>query len=62
MQPPKLSLGTRLFLSHLLVMVVGLSSFIIIAKLSSPRMFVLRLEQLERQGFFYRALGKNFLG
>jgi len=61
MQPPKLSLGTRLFLSHLLVMVVGLSSFIIIAKLSSPRMFVLRLEQLERQGFFTVRSARTFL-
>jgi hypothetical protein len=56
MQPPKLSLGTRLFLSHLLVMVVGLSSFIIIAKLSSPRMFV------RKAGIFYRAISENFLG
>ncbi|GBF81466.1 sensor histidine kinase [Aphanothece sacrum] len=48
----KLSLGTRLFLSHLLVMVVGLGSFICIAKLSSPGMFIVRLEQLERRGLF----------
>ncbi|NJL02076.1 MAG: HAMP domain-containing histidine kinase [Spirulinaceae cyanobacterium RM2_2_10] len=46
----KLSLITRLFLSHLLVMVVGLGSFIAIAKLSSPRFFVFRLEQLEQRG------------
>ena len=48
---PKLSLGARLFVSHLLVMMVGLGSFIIIAKVSSPRMFVVRLEQLEKQVF-----------
>jgi signal transduction histidine kinase len=58
---PKLSLSTRLFLSHLLVMVVGLSSFIIIAKVSSPKMFVLRLEQLERQGFFTVRSARTFL-
>ncbi len=46
----KLSLTTRLFFSHLLVMVVGLGSFTVIAKLSSPRFFVLRLEQLEQRG------------
>ena len=49
---PKLSLGARLFISHLLVMMVGLGSFVIIAKVSSPRMFVLRLEQLEKRGIF----------
>jgi len=49
---PKLSLGARLFISHLLVMMVGLGSFTIIAKVSSPRMFVLRLEQLEKRGIF----------
>jgi methyl-accepting chemotaxis protein len=42
-------------------MVVGLSSFIIIAKLSSRRMFVLRLEQLERQGFFTVRSARTFL-
>ncbi|MFM7580186.1 MAG: two-component sensor histidine kinase, partial [Microcystaceae cyanobacterium] len=45
MPHPKLSLGTRLFLSHFLVMLVGLSSFVLLAKLSSPRMFILRLEE-----------------
>jgi signal transduction histidine kinase len=58
---PKLSLGTRFFLSHLLVMIVGLSSFIAMAKLSSPRMFVLRLEQLERQGFFTVRSARTYL-
>ncbi|PSF39120.1 two-component sensor histidine kinase [Aphanothece hegewaldii CCALA 016] len=58
---PKLSLGTRFFLSHLLVMMVGLSSFIAMAKLSSPKMFVLRLEQLERQGFFTVRSARTYL-
>ena len=58
---PKLSLGTRLFISHLLVMMVGLGSFIIIAKVSSPRMFVLRLEQLEKRGIFTVRSARTYL-
>ncbi|HAG81661.1 MAG TPA: two-component sensor histidine kinase [Cyanobacteria bacterium UBA12227] len=46
-----LPLVSRLFLSHLLVMIVGVSSFVIISKLSSPRFFVLHLQQLEGRGF-----------
>lgn len=57
----KLSLGTRLFISHLLVMIVGLSSFVLMAKLSSPRMFVLRLEQLERKGFITVRSARTYL-
>ena len=58
---PKLSLGTRLFFSHLLVMIVGLGSFIAIAKFSSPRMFVLRLEQLESRGIFTVRSARTYL-
>ncbi len=58
---PKLSLGTRLFISHLLVMMVGLGSFVIIAKFSSPRMFVLRLEQLEKRGIFTVRSARTYL-
>lgn len=57
----KLSLGTRLFISHLFVMIVGLVSFITLAKLSSPQMFVLRLEQLERRGFFTVRSARTYL-
>ena len=57
----KLSLGTRLFLSHLAVMVVGLSTFVFIAKFSSPQFFVLRLEQLERKGFITFRSAKTYL-
>ena len=57
----RLSLGTRLFLSHLLVMFVGLGSFISIAKVSSPRMFVVRLEKLEQQGFFTVRSARTYL-
>lgn len=58
---PKLSLGARLFISHLLVMMVGLGSFVFIAKLSSPRMFVLRLEQLEKRGIFTVRSARTYL-
>ncbi len=58
---PKLSLGTRLFISHVLVMMVGLGSFVIIAKFSSPRMFVLRLEQLEKRGIFTVRSARTYL-
>jgi len=57
----KLSLGARLFVSHLLVMMVGLGSFVIIAKVSSPRMFVLRLEQLEKRGIFTVRSARGYL-
>ena len=57
----KLSLGTRLFLSHLGVMIVGLSTFVVIAKLSSPQFFVLRLEQLEKKGFITFRSAKTYL-
>jgi len=57
----KLSLGSRLFLSHMLVMLVGLGSFVSMAKISSPRMFVLRLEELESQGFITVRSAKTYL-
>ena len=57
----KPSLGTRLFISHLLVMIVGLGCFAIAAKVSSPRMFVLRLEQLERRGLFTVRSARTYL-
>ncbi|BAZ43485.1 integral membrane sensor signal transduction histidine kinase [Chondrocystis sp. NIES-4102] len=58
---PKLSLGARLFISHLLVMMVGLGSFVVIAKVSSPRMFVFRLEQLEKRGIFTVRSARTYL-
>lgn len=57
----KPSLGTRLFISHLLVMIVGLGCFAIAAKVSSPRMFVLRLEQLEKRGIFTVRSARTYL-
>lgn len=47
----KAGLRSRLFLSHLLVMIVGVGSLVIIGKLSSPRLFILHLQQLEGVGF-----------
>ena len=50
----RLDLRSRLFLSHLLVTTVGVLSFVIIGKVSSPRFFVINLEQLEGRGFYLR--------
>jgi signal transduction histidine kinase len=49
-----LPLASRLFFSHLLVMIVGVGSLVIIGKLSSPRLFVLHLQQLEGRGVSLR--------
>jgi HAMP domain-containing protein len=57
----KPSLGTRLFLSHVLVVFVALGSFIITARISSPRMFVVRLEQLEQRGLLTISFAKSYL-
>ena len=48
----KVDVKIRLFLSHLLVMLVGLGSFILISKIYSPRQFVIQLEQMESTEFF----------
>jgi signal transduction histidine kinase len=47
----KMGLASRLFLSHLIVMVVGVASFVMISKISSPHYFVFHLERLEHRGF-----------
>ncbi|MGF1538392.1 MAG: sensor histidine kinase [Elainellaceae cyanobacterium] len=46
-----LSLASRLFWSHIVVMVVGLTTLFVVGKVSSPRFFVLRLRQIEIAGF-----------
>ncbi|HEY9826291.1 MAG TPA: HAMP domain-containing sensor histidine kinase [Stenomitos sp.] len=46
-----LNLRSRLLLSHLVVMLVGLGTLVTIGKLFSPRLFVLHLDTLEGQGF-----------
>lgn len=50
----KVGLRSRLFLSHLLVMIVGVLSLVIIGKVSSPKIFILHLEQLEGDGYQLR--------
>lgn len=50
----KVALRTRLFFSHLLVMVVGVGSLVITSKVSSPHLFVRHLEQLEGPDFTLR--------
>ncbi|MCC5624636.1 cell wall metabolism sensor histidine kinase WalK [Nostoc sp. CHAB 5715] len=47
----KMGLRGRLFLSHVVVMIVGVASLVSISKISSPRLFVLHLERLENRGF-----------
>jgi signal transduction histidine kinase len=49
-----LPLTSRLLLSHLLVMMVAVGTMVIVGKLSSPRLFVLHLQQLEGRGFSLR--------
>lgn len=43
----KLALGSRLFLSHLLVTLLGTLTLIVISKISSPRYFILYLERIQ---------------
>jgi signal transduction histidine kinase len=43
----KMGLRSRLFLSHIIVMVVGLMTLFTIGKISSPRFFALYLDQFE---------------
>lgn len=47
----KMGLRGRLFLSHAIVMIVGLSTLVTVGKLYSPRLFLLHLTKLERRGF-----------
>ncbi|NJL84507.1 MAG: HAMP domain-containing protein, partial [Chloroflexaceae bacterium] len=57
----KLNLGTRLFLSHLFVMLLAVGSFAFIAKVSARPLFVLRLEQLAQQGNYTIRSGRTYL-
>ncbi len=45
-----LSLASRLFLSHLVVMVVGVASLVVMSRIFSPQFFVLHLQHLESRG------------
>ncbi|MDX2270736.1 MAG: HAMP domain-containing sensor histidine kinase [Cyanobacteriota bacterium] len=51
---PKISLQTRLLLSHLAVMGVGVGALIVVGRVTSPRFFVTHLEQLEVGGINLR--------
>ena len=46
----KLGLRSRLFLSHLLVALVAVGSLALVGKISSPRFFVVHLQQMEQAG------------
>jgi signal transduction histidine kinase len=48
---PKLGLRSRLFFSHIIVMVMGLVVLIVMGKFSSPRFFVVYLRQIEGEGY-----------
>lgn len=50
----KVGLRSRLFLSHVIVMFVGLITLTTIGKFSSPRFFIIYLEQIEGAGFSVR--------
>jgi len=43
----KLGIGSRLFLSHLLVTLLGTFTLVVISKISSPRYFILYLERIQ---------------
>ncbi len=57
----KLSLGTRLLFSHLVVMVVGLSTLVVVGKLYSPQLFVYHLEQIQRRGINLRLVRRELV-
>jgi len=57
----KINLRSRLFLSHLLVLIVGVSSLVIIGKLSSPRYFVFYLEELQARNFTMNYAVRTYL-
>ena len=47
----KIGLQARLFLSHFIVMMVGLSTLVTVGKIYSPRLFLLHLAKIEGSGF-----------
>ncbi len=54
MEKPKVSLRSRLFFSHVVVMVVGLLTLLAIGRISSPRFFIFYLRQIEVDGLSIR--------
>ncbi|MGB3516888.1 MAG: HAMP domain-containing sensor histidine kinase [Elainellaceae cyanobacterium] len=53
-------LRSRLFFSHIIVMVTGLSVLIIMGKFSSPRFFTIYLRQIEGEGYTVTQLVQGF--
>lgn len=46
----KMGLRARLFLSHMIVMIVGLSTLVAVGKLYTPRLFILHLDNMQIGG------------
>ena len=57
----KMGLRERLFLSHVIVMIVGLLTLLAIGKISSPRFFVVYLKQIEVGGVSVRQVRTQLL-
>lgn len=57
----KIGLRSRLFLSHIIVMIVGLLTLLAIGKISSPRFFVVYLRQIEVGGVSVRQVRTQLL-
>jgi signal transduction histidine kinase len=57
----RIGLRSRLFLSHIIVMVVGIATLTAIGKVSSPRFFVVYLESIEVQGFSIRQVRQELV-
>lgn len=57
----KMGLRARLFLSHIIVMIVGLLTLLAIGKISSPRFFVVYLRQIEVGGVSVRQVRTQLL-
>ncbi|MBW4420183.1 MAG: HAMP domain-containing histidine kinase [Myxacorys californica WJT36-NPBG1] len=47
----RINLSTRLFLSHMIVMIVGISTLLVVGKIYSPQLFIWHLEKLQGYGF-----------
>ncbi|GAB4227717.1 MAG: ATP-binding protein [Elainellaceae cyanobacterium] len=56
-----MGLRSRLFLSHIIVMIVGLLTLLAIGKISSPRFFVVYLRQIEVGGVSVRQVRTQLL-
>jgi signal transduction histidine kinase len=57
----KLGLRARLFFSHMIVMIVGLSTLLTVGKLYSPQLFILHLERLQVGGLNVRYVRRQLV-